>query len=234
MKQYEINVIQSDLRHEEIIVQAINTFEHIENIANDVFNKIESQIEVRLNKISEINSRIAKVSSQIDSLKGVKKSIKIFSPAKYPAADKIPEITSNFSEIEPSKVHVNSDYKIEISHDFVERQPIVEKLQFFHVKKSHKPIKKPSNIAFNITSVNSSIIFNTNENLLVSDDTSKSSVTSKNKNELEQHDEDITDFSKLTRKILMKPGEKGLGYSPLMNDVRYDFNALVLVSITNN
>lgn len=218
MKQFDIPVIQNDLRHEEMIVQAINVFEHLENVVNTVFDKLDNSIGLRLKRIDDLKLRISQANDKIDSLKGVKKSISIFSPAKYPAADNYTKIQSTFSDLEPNKVQLNRDYKIEHSYDHLERTLRADKLKFYHVRKYIKPSAPPTNnLAFRIKSVNSSIIFNTNENVLVKDGSTKVSQSTKVKVDVEHPEIDITDFSKLTTKI--RPLEKGIGYSPGMKDV---------------
>lgn len=57
MKEIEIPIIAQDLKQDEVCVRAIQTFEYLDKIVDEVFNKIDDRIARNMTRISEINSR---------------------------------------------------------------------------------------------------------------------------------------------------------------------------------
>ncbi|XP_059622606.1 WASH complex subunit 1 [Phlebotomus argentipes] len=169
MHLYSVPVIQQDLRHEEAIIQAANAFEHLENVINDVFQTINRRIEKNNGRVEDIRRRISAANAKIDSLVGIKKAITIYSPAKYPAGDKVQDIEVTFPSQKEPRLKFNKDYSVESSLDPVSHKRLQDKLHFYHVRKVEDKTGDviPEGLGApprNIESVNSFLLFNTTEN----------------------------------------------------------------------
>jgi hypothetical protein len=57
MKEIEIPIIAQDLKQDEVCIRAIQTFEYLDRIVDEVFNKIDDRIARNMTRISEINNR---------------------------------------------------------------------------------------------------------------------------------------------------------------------------------
>lgn len=165
---YELYLVQPDLQHDLMIVQTANSFEYLTNVVNEIFDKIDARIETNNAKIRSLNDRTAAVKNKIDSLVGINKAIKIFSPVKYPGASLPDDVLSTFSLADRGKIKMNTNYKIKtIKPEPVTERAIEEKLQFYHVQKPPKsnPMRKstantPRPFPCNTKSINNLLLFN--------------------------------------------------------------------------
>lgn len=57
MKEIGIPIIAQDLKQDEVCVRAIQTFEYLDKVVDEVFNKIDERIAKNMSRISEINKR---------------------------------------------------------------------------------------------------------------------------------------------------------------------------------
>ena len=57
MKEIEIPIIAQDLKQDEVCVRAIQTFEYLDKVVDEVFNKIDERIAKNMSRITEINQR---------------------------------------------------------------------------------------------------------------------------------------------------------------------------------
>lgn len=164
---YELFLIRPDLRHEETIVQTANCFEYLNNVVNEVFDKIDARIERNNEKIRSLNDRTAAVKSKIDSLVGINKAITIFSPAKYPGSAVSEDFEATFSPLNRKPIEMVTDYKIQSKPDTIANRSIDEKLVFYHVRKPPKknPITKslptgPRPFPYYTESISDLLLFN--------------------------------------------------------------------------
>ncbi|XP_055693901.1 WASH complex subunit 1 [Lutzomyia longipalpis] len=169
MNLYSIPVIQQDLRHEEAIIQAANTFELLENVINDVFATINKRIDKNNARVDDIQRRIAVANAKVESLVGIKKAITIYSPAKYPAGESVPDIEVTFPAHKEPLIQLNEDYTVESSLDPTSHKRLQDKLHFYHVRKveNSSGVSLPEGLGAppdNIESINSFLLFNTTEN----------------------------------------------------------------------
>lgn len=164
MHLYNIPVIQPDLRHEETIIQTANVLEHLSNIVNEVFDKIDARIARNVAKTVELNQRIGVANEKVQSVVGINKAIKIFSPAKYPATNIFSDIPMTFSESNRSNISLNTNYTVESGLEPVGHRDITEKIECYSVR----PVKRHyatiseglGPFAAEIESINQLLLFN--------------------------------------------------------------------------
>ena len=191
---------------------------------DEVFNKIDARISNNMTRISDLDGRIEQASNKVDSFKNSSsKAVNIFSPAKYPAADRVPSFTPTFSELNPD-IKLTTNYKVLSSP--VEYRNYADKLQFFHIKNSKKPLPYQLEQPYNIKSINSTIRFNTNENILIKELAPKI-VQSTRRIDLTQTTTEVADFSLLSSKMRNKNRDNNISYLPHLNNVSFCFIKLI-------
>lgn len=185
MRLFEIPVIQPDLRHEESILQSINTLDYLNDVINQVFDRIDARISKNNKKIQDINQRITVANNKIDTLKNTKKAVTVYSTSKYPGDVKDFEPTFSVHEkiikCGPKKLSEND---VKSSPEKLGNKKPHEKLQFYNVKFLEKDrINRKSTDALGINipldivkSVDSLIIFKKGDKLEKSKNSSASSV----------------------------------------------------------
>lgn len=165
---YEVFLIQPDLPHELTIVQTANCFEYLTNVVNEVFDKIDARIERNNVKIRSLNDRTSAVKNKIDSLVGINKAIKIFSPVKYPGSSVSDNVPATFSLLNRTDIKMNTNYTLQNKLN-ASMRPIEEKLQFYRVPKLPKsnPMIKSSASQLSVRpfpcdteSINNILLFN--------------------------------------------------------------------------
>lgn len=152
MHLYNVPVIQSDLRHEETIIQAANSLDYLQQVITDVFDKIDARIEQNAQRISSINKRLEIANEKVDRLSKTNKAITIYAPAKYPGNSIFADIPVTFKsrevdsfcapdeDFEEPNVSINRDYHVKSGLDPIDHKNIQDKLKFYHVpqEKSNK------------------------------------------------------------------------------------------------
>lgn len=173
---YEIPIISTDLRHEEAIVQTALTLQLLQDTMDSIFSKINSRAERNLNKINSIQERINNANEKVVKLIGSKKSIKIFSPAKFPSSEIFEDIPITFATETDQKSAGVTPLEIRLlpieisSHTENPGNFTQEKLHLYHVK-SAKEVSTllreglGSEIPSSIKSVNSLLLFAGNQNI---------------------------------------------------------------------
>jgi len=176
---YNVPVIQQGLSPSESLYQMLDALEHLDNVVNDVFDKISSRITEEKNKLAAVNTRIEAAKSKIDRLTGTSQATTVFSPAQYPAPSKLNEFTPLFdglfntemkhSKHKPVEVEKNPLKSVESSDDLREfvqarhREIILSSdTKEFNVEKEKK---EGLGRLPNVTSVSSLLLFNSNVNL---------------------------------------------------------------------
>ncbi|XP_065661526.1 WASH complex subunit 1 [Hydra vulgaris] len=168
---YNIPVISADLRQEDYIFQLADTLEYLENVTEDVFKRITDRVDSLKQKLDNINQRAGLAQTKIDTLKGSRKAIRVFSSAKYPAADTL--------DIYKSIFHINNDLneikrssnQVSMRHISFNDNALKEKLQFYNVTtkvlKNDNDDKKREGLGKlpkALDSVSSLLLLNTSEN----------------------------------------------------------------------
>ncbi|GAB0087798.1 hypothetical protein DMENIID0001_021480 [Sergentomyia squamirostris] len=170
MHLYSVPLIQQDLRHEEAIIQAVNAFEYLENVISDVFATINARIDKNNSRVDDIRHRINVANAKVEKLVGIKKSVTIYSPAKYPSGETVEDIPVTFPTSHPDDtVKLNQDYTVESQLDPVSHKRLQDKLHFYHVRKINEQSSSviPEGLGAppaHLTSINSFLLFNTAEN----------------------------------------------------------------------
>ncbi|KAG5668052.1 hypothetical protein PVAND_016008 [Polypedilum vanderplanki] len=209
----KIPLISSDLRYDEVTIRAIKTFDYLDHIVDDIFNRIDARIDQNMTRIAGINNRLEKASEKIERLKKSKKAIRMFSPARYPIENP-PKIKPTFdSTFNPGEIDFN--YKLDLPFEPTDYKQYSEKLQFFHLKSPRRSVPEKSSLIFTTNSINSLITFVNNENLYLKD-------TAKLKErEIQQQqepkDDDTTDFSRFSTMIKSKQHGDNFHYLPSFN-----------------
>ncbi|CAD7088892.1 unnamed protein product [Hermetia illucens] len=233
---YSVPIVPPDLRHEETIIQSINALDYLQKTIADVFDRVDARIERNNVKIRQLQSRIEAAHTSINSLVGINKAIKIFSPAKFPAAHVFQDIPKTFGRVhDKPKFQVNRDYKVLSSLDPVAHRNIQDKLVFYHVRTSMQTKNSKmgrvmdqkqglGKVPQNIKSVNSLLRFNTMENVYQKGGIAESSLgkaASSKKREKPSHTGqkiEAPPISMTNRIVSDKKHNSGLFYTPKLNE----------------
>ena len=159
--------------------------------------------------------RLENAAAKIESLKGNKTAIKIYSPAKYPITNP-PKFVATFSEgFKTSEIDFN--YNIQnIPAENLEQKKYSDKLQFFHLKRKAQQKETKPSLVFTTKSVNSLITFVNNENIVLNEQGPR--LRSNNQIVIkETEDNDSTDFSRFSTLIKNKHDNDSFHYFPNMN-----------------
>ena len=170
-KLYDIPVVPPDLRHEEMVRQICDALDHIDQVAKDIFTRIGKRIADNHASLHALNDRIALAQAKIDKVKGSNKAMKVFSAAKYPAADKPSDYTSVFGGNQALPPGVTRDnYKLHSKHKQLDEMAMKDKLMFYGVPRHTRRDEGSQweglgGLPANVPSVSSLLLFNTSENL---------------------------------------------------------------------
>lgn len=180
---FEIPIIQPDLRHEEAILQSLNTLDYLNEVIGNVFDRIDKRITNNQAKVQDINRRIGIVNSKIESLKDSKKAVIIYSTNKYPEQEQdFTPIFDDENELQKPVLKRISENDVKSSPEKINHRKPQEKLQFYHVKATEKTRISNKNIGPNtsllniIRSVDSLIVFKKDDKLGKSKSSSASSA----------------------------------------------------------
>jgi WAS family protein 1 len=207
----KIPLIGSDLRFDEVTIRAIKTFEYLDTIVDDIFNRIDARIDRNMVRISHINTRLEKASEKIERLKQSRKAIKMFSPARYPI-ETAPKFHPTFdSTFEPRAIDFN--YRLDLPLERTEHKQYADKLQFFHLKSPRPQVPDKKSLVFTTSSINALITFVNGENLYLKETAAKSREREQQQPEPKHHD-DTTDFSRFSSMIRAKQHGDNFHYLP--------------------
>ncbi|XP_053965097.1 WASH complex subunit 1 [Anastrepha ludens] len=136
---YTVPVIPPDLRHEETIIQAALALDCLQKTINSIFDRIDNRTQRNNAKVQELSTRIERAQSKIRSLVGTKKSIKIYSPARFPSTKFFLDIPQTFGNShtmleQQRQQKQNAAYEVHSRSDAPATQALHEKLVFFHVR----------------------------------------------------------------------------------------------------
>ncbi|XP_057367712.1 WASH complex subunit 1-like [Daphnia carinata] len=81
---YEIPLVSSNLRPQEMITQMADTLEFLVQVSNEIFARVTSRIMESRTRINNIHQRVELAQSKIDGLKGSRKATKVFSSSRFP------------------------------------------------------------------------------------------------------------------------------------------------------
>lgn len=147
-------------------------------------------------------------------LKGSRKAIRIYSPAKYPIA-KPPTFVPTHLEFTTKEIDFNYNLQ-NIPFDSMEGKKYSDKLQFFHLKKTRSQATAKPSLVFSTKSVNSLITFVNNENIILNEPTLRVRAADP-KPERSNENDDMTDFSRFSSLMKSKHDADSFHYFPNMN-----------------
>ncbi|XP_067935816.1 WASH complex subunit 1-like [Watersipora subatra] len=167
---YRVQLLASDLQHEELIHQVAESLDQLKCVIDDVFSNVEKKLATNKSRLARIDERARLVRLKVDKLKGRKKATQVFSSAKYPGADMSHVYETMFSEKGASLPKKRVHYKMKDRQHFPPTdENINDKHKFYSVKvATQKPLDLSSEglgrLPSNIDSINSLLLFNTTEN----------------------------------------------------------------------
>jgi hypothetical protein len=179
---YTVPVIAGDLRRAELVKQCADTFDHLDAISQDMFNRIAIRLNVYRAQLNKFDERIQHANAHIDRIKGSKRAIQVHSSARYPVEQNrstyksIFECHTDNDDNKPLVLHYNSFRLNETIDKFIDPTEkesksnddtliILKQYQDNFIQKTKKNVvnglgKPPANIK----SVVSFLKYNTQEN----------------------------------------------------------------------
>jgi WAS family protein 1 len=76
---YLVPVIQQDLRQEETILQIADVLDYLDQVVNDVFDRVQSRIEESKAKLEKLRKRESLAKLKVEKLTGSSKATKVHS-----------------------------------------------------------------------------------------------------------------------------------------------------------
>jgi len=74
---YLVQVIQQDLRQEETILQIADALDYLDQVVNDIFDRVQSRIEESKAKLEKLRKRESLAKLKIEKLTGSSKATKV-------------------------------------------------------------------------------------------------------------------------------------------------------------
>lgn len=192
-KEAYVPLMTYDLGYEETVLQLIRSLDCLDKVVDRVYEHVRGKVNSQKSEIVKLNDRLNAVADKVDRLSNTKKSVRIYSGAKYPATDR--------------REHYDCGYDFDVRSDIVENIRVVhrictsrdpsDKLKFYHVdddgrrkiSQSANPVTKGlGGLPDDVKHVNSLLLFNSNENLYknyVLSNPYKANVTTASKNDVE-------------------------------------------------
>jgi WAS family protein 1 len=216
-KMIQIPLIGQNIRPDEVSLRAIKTFEYLDNVVDQMFDRIDERIKKNMSRMDEISVRLQKVDKKIEALKTSKKAIKMYSPAQYPIENP-PKFYPTFTQ-SCIKDKLEFNYQLNMPIESIENRQYTDKLQFFHLKTPKRTTAQKPDLLNNVTSINSLISFYNNENIYLSDAIAikKEQSAQQSDNNKSELDEDMTDFSRFSTMIRNKQHGENFHYLPTLS-----------------
>jgi hypothetical protein len=110
---YTVPVIAADLRRAEFVRQFADTFDYMDSVSQDMFNRITIRLNIYRAQLNKFNERIQHANTHIDRIKGSKCAIQVHSSARYPVEQtrstykSIFECDSDNEDNKPPVLHYN-------------------------------------------------------------------------------------------------------------------------------
>ena len=176
---YTVPIIAGDLRRAEFVKQVADTFDYMDSVSQDMFNRIAIRLNVYRAQLNKFDERIQNANAHIDRIKGSKRAIQVHSSARYPVEQKRSTYRSIFElddENKPPVLHYNAFRLNETVDKFIDPNDkeskshddtliVLKQYEDNAIQKTKKNVlnglgKPPSNIK----SVVSFLTYNTQEN----------------------------------------------------------------------
>ena len=138
----KIQLVSSDLSHQETILQIVDALDHLDKVTDDVFSKIQAKIDQNASRLKNLNSRVDIADKKVKNLAEMnKKAVCMYSSAKYPEGNILQDYVSAFKDLDTT-IKKSTDVKIK-RPDFnlkgLDNRDINEKRRYFHLAVKKKP-----------------------------------------------------------------------------------------------
>lgn len=172
MQPYDVPIITHDLRQEEFVLQIADSLEYLENVTEDIFNRITKRVTECQTRLDMVNKRTDSAQAKINALKGSKKAIRVFSSSKYPS-EEVAEVYKSIFDVDNQLREIQrSNLEITSKHKTADANSIKDKLQFYSVNIKQTKDKDDAEkrgeglgkLPKTIDTVGSLLLFNTVEN----------------------------------------------------------------------
>jgi hypothetical protein len=84
---YTVPIIPDGLRRVELIKQCADTFDYLDSISQDIFNRISIRLNVYRAQLNKFDEHIQHSDAHIDHIKGSKCAIQVHSSTRYPVGE---------------------------------------------------------------------------------------------------------------------------------------------------
>ncbi|CAF1499016.1 unnamed protein product [Rotaria magnacalcarata] len=124
---YTIPVISGDLRRAEFVKQLADTFDYMDTVSQDMFNRIAIRLNIYRAQLNKFDERIQHANAHIDRIKGSKRAIQVHSSARYPVEQNrstyksIFECDTDNEDNRPPVLHYNLFRLNETNDKFIDR-----------------------------------------------------------------------------------------------------------------
>lgn len=122
MTVYEVPLVSSNLRPQEMILQMADTLDHLDRISNDIFNKVGSRIQESRLRIQKIHQRVEAAQNKIGTMTGSRKATRIFSSSRFPGVFQSSTVElfseSNIATIKSKPTWENADTPVDSDSTF--------------------------------------------------------------------------------------------------------------------
>lgn len=176
----KINLIQNDIRNEEMVDQVVCTVERLSLVMENMFNSVDGRLDALKGRMTSIQDRSIEAQRNIDKIRESKSKVtKVFARHRYPAKsvnqpyqalDNIP-----WTSIRPDESNMKSYSKEPINgaHIPFDDESLKDKIKFFITAREKRPAGSGSLDSKNgvdsvpwerITNVGTLVMFNSSEN----------------------------------------------------------------------
>lgn len=117
---YNVPIVPPDLRQEETIHQICDALKYIDQVANDIFDKISSRVVENHDRLQQINQRVDLAQAKISKIKGTNKATKVFAGSKYPAVVEEENYKTVYSSSNGLRSPKKSSFKVQGKHPLLD------------------------------------------------------------------------------------------------------------------
>lgn len=82
-------------------MQLFDALEHLDQVVDEVFGRIEDKVALERDNLIAVNDRINVAKAKVDKIVGSRKATQVFSSAKYPAPDALDAFVPVFQTADP-------------------------------------------------------------------------------------------------------------------------------------
>jgi hypothetical protein len=121
---YQVSIVAQDLQQEENILQIADALEHLVNVSNDVFAKIDKRLNKNATYLADISRRINICGEKVARLTSSDRSTRVFSAPKYPAMEAHKSYESIFSSKDSGVPFHRTAYEIKPKPSHAQQQQV--------------------------------------------------------------------------------------------------------------